>query len=200
MDATGIILAGGKSSRMGTNKALLFIDGKKTTIETIIGHLRPFFSTIILVTNDHGTYDFLEMPIVSDQYIGKGPLAGIHSGLKHSTSLYNFFVACDMPFVSGELAQYLVRLCMENDYDAIVPSINGKLHPLFSVFKQTALPVVEKCLLEERLRIRDLLDDLTVRYINETEIKEHIIGDIEKIFYNMNYPLDYESVKRELNM
>ncbi len=190
--ATVMILAGGKSSRMGTNKALLPMDGK-ANIELIKDQLTPFFSDIIVVTNDFEAYEFLKVPMVKDEYIGKGPLAGIHTGLKNSKTETNLFVACDMPFVSGELAKYLIELC--DDYEGVVPRINGTLHPLFSVFKKSALPKVEQCLQEDRLRIRDLLEKLQILYVNERELEGVMVGNIEKIFYNMNYPLDYEKAR-----
>ncbi|MEC1740709.1 molybdenum cofactor guanylyltransferase [Schinkia azotoformans] len=195
MNATAIILAGGKSSRMGTNKALLPMDGKPN-IELIKDQLTPFFSDIIVVTNDFEAYGFLKVPIVKDEYVGKGPLAGIHTGLKNSNTETNFFVACDMPFISGELAKHLVELC--NDYEGVVPRINGTLHPLFSVFKKSVLPKVELCLMEERLKIRDLLVELNILYLNEAELNRIMVGNIEKIFYNMNYPLDYEKARNWL--
>jgi molybdopterin-guanine dinucleotide biosynthesis protein A len=192
MNATAIILAGGKSSRMGTNKALLPMDGKPN-IESIKDQLTPHFSDIILVTNDFQAYEFLEIPMLKDEYLGKGPLAGIQTGLKNSNTETNFFVACDMPFISGELAKHLARLC--DPYEGVVPRINGKLHPLFSVFKKSILPKVEQCLLEDRLKIRDLLGELDVLYVNEGELERVMVGNIEKIFYNMNYPLDYEKAR-----
>lgn len=193
MKATAIILAGGKSSRMGTNKALLPIDGK-ANIEVIKEKLTPFFSDLLLVTNDFPTYEFLGIPMVQDVYIGKGPLAGIHTGLENSKTDVNFFVACDMPFVSGKLANHLVNL--SGQFDAVIPNINGKLHPLFSVFKKSTLVKVEQCLLEDRLRIKDLLEELQVLYVNELELQSVVVGNFEKIFYNMNYPLEYQKAKR----
>jgi len=98
-----------------------------------------------------------------------------------------------MPFVSGELAKHLIELC--DPYEGVVPRINGTLHPLFSVFKKSVLPKVEQCLQEDRLRIRDLLEELQVLYVNEGELEGVMVGNIEKVFYNMNYPLDYEKAR-----
>lgn len=193
-EATAIILAGGKSSRMGTNKALLPIEGK-ANIQLIKEQLTPYFSQIMIATNDFEAYAFLGLPMIKDEYEGLGPMAGIHAGLKNSKTETNFFVACDMPFASGELVKHLVDLSEE--YEAVVPRINGKLHPLFSVFKKTILPKIEQCLLGENLRMSDLLSTLEVRYVNEIELANVISGNIEKIFYNMNSPLDYQKVIRQ---
>jgi len=121
MKASAIILAGGKSSRMGTNKALLKIN-EKTNIERMADKLKLFFDDIILVTNDSEQYEFLELKTAADHYPGMGPLAGVHAGLLASDYDLNFIVACDMPFVSAELAEALVNSC--GHFDAVIPVIN----------------------------------------------------------------------------
>src|SRR3954469_4803909 len=110
MKAAAIILSGGKSSRMGTNKALLKIN-EKTNIKRITDTLKVLFNDIILVTNDPEDYQFLGVKMVSDHYPGQGPLAGVHAGLLASPHETNFVVACDMPFVSVGLAELLVKKC-----------------------------------------------------------------------------------------
>ncbi|WP_017755255.1 molybdenum cofactor guanylyltransferase [Calidifontibacillus oryziterrae] len=194
MKASGIILAGGQSSRMGKNKALLDIDGK-TNIERIKDRLQTVFPEVLLVANHIEQYEFLKIPIVQDVYPGKGPLAGIHSGLKASSHDINFFVACDMPFISAELARYFVSV--SEGYDAVVPKINGKIHPLFSVFHKSVLPLIESRLIEDRLVIKNLLDDLNVRVLDEKDLtQDKFPHNLERVFYNMNYPSDYENVKK----
>ena len=140
MDAGAIILAGGKSSRMGTNKALLKINDM-TNIERILTNISPVFPDPILVTNDPGVYHFLGLKTVSDYFPGKGPLAGIHAGLIASSAEVNVVIACDMPFVSAELAAALVK--NSRDYDAVVPVIGGRQHPLFAVFKKKLATKIE---------------------------------------------------------
>ena len=95
---------------MGTNKALLKIN-EKTNIERIADTLKMSFNDIILVTNHPEQYQFLGLKMVADYYPGKGPLAGVHAGLLSSHYDTNFIVACDMPFVSVELAEVLVQKC-----------------------------------------------------------------------------------------
>lgn len=189
MKAAAIILSGGKSSRMGTNKALLKIN-EKTNIERISDRLKPLFDDIILVTNDLEQYEFLGLKIVSDQFPGMGPLAGVHAGLKASEYETNFIVACDMPFVSGELAQALVD--KSSDYDAVIPVINGKQQPLFAVFQKRAAIEVEQCIKQERLRMKHLLDRLNVLYVTEKDLETNSSHDLERVFFNMNHPNEYE--------
>ncbi|MGX6445459.1 molybdenum cofactor guanylyltransferase [Neobacillus sp. K501] len=193
MKAAAIILSGGKSSRMGTNKALLKIN-EKTNIERIADKLKILFDDIILVTNEPEQYKFLGLKMVEDQYPGMGPLAGVHAGLEVSDFEVNFVVACDMPFISVELANALVNNC--SHYDAVVPVINGKQHPLFSVFKKETANKIEHSIADGRLRMKHLLDDLNVLYLTETELRALCQLDLERIFFNMNHPNEYEEAKK----
>ncbi|MFK9091618.1 molybdenum cofactor guanylyltransferase [Bacillus salipaludis] len=193
MKAAAIILAGGKSSRMGTNKALLKIN-EKTNIERIANTLKLLFDDIILVTNDSEQYEFLGLTMVADLYPGMGPLAGVHAGLLASDYDLNFIVACDMPFVSSELAEALVNSC--GHYDAVIPVINGKQHPLFAVFHKKAAEEVASSIEAGRLRMKHLLDQLNVLYVTETELQTYSNLDIERVFFNMNHPDEYEEAKK----
>jgi molybdenum cofactor guanylyltransferase len=195
MKAGAIILSGGKSSRMGKNKALLpFKD--KTNIERIRDELQSLFDDIILVTNDPESYEFLNLKTVSDEFPGKGPLAGIHAGLMASDYEENIVVACDMPFVSAELASTLVQNLKHND--AIIPVINGKQHPLFAAYQKRIVPEIEACLTEDRLRVIHLLDKLNVRYLEENDLQAYSDGSLDEIFFNMNVPEEYEEAKQRV--
>lgn len=193
MNASAIILSGGKSSRMGTNKALLKIN-KKTNIERIRDTLKHRFNGIILVTNHFDDYEFLELEMAADDYPGMGPLAGLHAGLKASESDVNFVVACDMPFVSGELAETMAKLC--GDYDAVIPVINGTQHPLFAVFKKSVAVEAKKCIAAGNLRMKQLLDRLNVLYVTEKELAGFSQAELERVFFNMNHPEEYEDAKK----
>lgn len=193
MKAAAIILSGGKSSRMGTNKALLKIN-EKTNIERIAETLKVHFDDIILVTNDPETFQFLGLKMVRDLYPGKGPLAGIQAGLKASNYDVNFIVACDMPFVSGPLAKTLVG--SSGNYDAVIPVINGRQHPLFAVYRKKIVTQVEKNLVDDRLAIKGLLDYLNVRYVTEKDLPDYSSLDLERFFFNMNQPNEYEDAKK----
>ncbi|ETI67686.1 molybdenum cofactor guanylyltransferase [Neobacillus vireti] len=193
MKAAAIILAGGKSSRMGTNKALLKIN-EKTNIERTCDALKLLFDDIILVTNEPETYEFLEMKMIPDHYPGMGPLAGVHAGLTASDYDVNFIVACDMPFISVELAEALVHAC--GHYDAVIPVINGKQHPLFAVFHKKVAGEAAKSIEEGSLRMKHLLDRLHVLYVTESELQTYSQHDLERVFFNMNHPNEYEDAKK----
>jgi molybdopterin-guanine dinucleotide biosynthesis protein A len=191
MGITGIILAGGKSSRMGTNKALLPV-GQDVNIQNIIRKLHNVTDDVLIVTNTKEEYGFLNCPMVSDNVPGKGPLAGLEAGLSASKHNINAVVACDMPFVSPALLQYMLEAC--EGFDAVVPRIDGRVHPLFAVYRKTVLPVVRQCLKQDQLRIMHLLSLLCVRYIEEEDIKQ-VNEDTVLALFNMNHPEDYEKAK-----
>lgn len=107
-DITGIILAGGKSSRMGVNKALLKF-GDKTIIEKILKELSFLFAKIILITNSEKEYNFLNLETFKDIYPGMGPLSGIHSGLVNSNTEKNFIISCDIPMIEKEMIEYMIN-------------------------------------------------------------------------------------------
>ncbi|WP_245712531.1 molybdenum cofactor guanylyltransferase [Anaerobacillus alkalilacustris] len=192
LKAGAVILAGGKSSRMGKNKALLQINGI-TTIERTKNSLREVFDDILLVANDDERYRFLNVPITKDKVIDKGPLAGIHAGLLTANHDTNLFVACDMPFISSKLAKLLVEL--SDGFDAVVPVIDGEQHPLFAVYKKSIIRVIENCFETKQLRIKSLLNKVNVKYVTEDQLKNKEIDKLEQVFYNMNHPFEYEKAK-----
>ncbi len=193
MKAAAIILSGGKSSRMGTNKALLKIN-EKTNIERIRDTLKIYFDDIILVTNEPESYEFLGVKMAPDHYPGMGPLAGLHAGLSASVYDRNFIAACDMPFVSGELAAALIKQC--RSHDAVIPVINGRQHPLFSVFQKRTAELAAKSIEAGNLRMTHLLEQLNVLYLTEKELGKLVRTDMERIFFNMNRPDEYEAAKK----
>ncbi|WP_174734725.1 molybdenum cofactor guanylyltransferase [Mesobacillus harenae] len=192
MKASAIILAGGKSSRMGSNKALLEFNNK-TNIERIKDEMSGF-AEVILVTNEPETYKFLGLKTVSDEYPGLGPLAGIHAGLMASASEINILVACDMPFVTSDLAAALVEKA--GSYDAVVPVIEGRQHPLFAVYRKSIISRIEECLNNKNLRIKHLLESLNVLYLNDRDFQAYNSESLDRIFYNMNHPEEYENAKK----
>ncbi|WNF36156.1 molybdenum cofactor guanylyltransferase [Bacillaceae bacterium IKA-2] len=193
MKAGVIILAGGKSSRMGKNKALLPIDGL-TTIERIKTIVSEDFEDILIVANEPELYEFLELPITEDKVKNKGPLAGIQAGLLAAKNNTNVLIACDMPFISVELAKFLVA--RSEGFDAVVPIIDGQRHPLFAVYKKTVLKAIDELFKKDELRIKDLLDCVKVNYITEKDFLNEGIVNLEQSFYNMNRPSEYEEAKK----
>lgn len=192
MEATGIILAGGKSSRMGTNKALLNINGK-TVIETVCDKLDSIVNNIIIVNNSFEDYQFLGRKMVKDEWREMGPLAGIHAGLSASETERNLIVACDMPFISAQLGTILLEQL--SNYDVVVPEISGQLHPLFAAYRKDVKIEVENALEQNKLRIRGIFQNLHVKTMDETELKSLDYNIDETDIFNMNHPNEYEQAK-----
>ncbi|WP_394239345.1 molybdenum cofactor guanylyltransferase [Niallia oryzisoli] len=189
MKTTAIILAGGKSSRMGTNKALLTLNGK-TVIEGIAESLEKTADELLIVTNTPDDYKFLHLPMTEDKWKGMGPLAGIEAGLSASKTEHNLIVACDMPFISVDLGTYLLS-CLE-DYQAAVPEISGRLHPLFAAYRKDVKGAVTKALDENQLRIRHFLHSIHVKIVKNDLLESLGLPDEEIYFFNMNDRNEYE--------
>lgn len=141
---TGIILAGGQSSRFGgSDKSLILFNGKPL-IEYPLTLLKQYCSEIIISSNNdnlkHYPYKF-----VKDEFPGKGPLSGIHSCLKKSKSLFNFVLSCDMPFIPGKLVE--IMLSGTGNYDLVIPFHNGFYEPMCAVYSCNLIPVIEKLLI-----------------------------------------------------
>lgn len=193
MDAGLILLSGGKSSRMGTNKALLPVEGK-TNIQRILDILGEQFIDRIIVTNKPEEYGHLHKKIkmVQDIYPGLGPLSGIHAGLLASKAEYNVVVACDMPFVSAQLAQLLVK--KSPGYQAVVPRFNGMRQPLFAVYHKSMVEKIEQFLQGDDFRVNNLWEKVRMLWVEEDQLT-HILY-IERAFYNMNNRDEYEQVQK----
>ncbi len=190
---TGVILAGGKSSRMGANKALLTIGGQNL-VQRLLARLERLCNRLVLVANDPDSYRGLEVPVVRDVFPGNGPLAGIHAGLSASTTPYCLVVACDMPYASVDLGGYMAR--QAPGYDVVVPAHQGGLEPLHAVYSRSCLPHIEARLTaggQRDLRIISLYPDVAVRRVVEAEIRP--FGDPGVIFCNINTREDYERLR-----
>jgi molybdenum cofactor guanylyltransferase len=187
--ASGVLLAGGKSSRMGTNKALLRFASGETVVERIISRIRPLCSELLIVTNTPAEYEFLGLPQFPDAYPGASSLGGIYTGLLHSATERALVLSCDLPLVNPELLEHLLALPF--DYDLLVPFIAGRQQPLHAIYARTCLPVIQAQIEAGDLKIVRLLDRLRGRIVTEAELRP----DWLESFRNMNTPEDWASLK-----
>ncbi|AEF94901.1 Molybdopterin-guanine dinucleotide biosynthesis protein A [Desulfotomaculum nigrificans CO-1-SRB] len=184
--ASAVILAGGKSSRMKTNKAMLNLHGT-TMLQLVIDRLRPAFNEILIISNEPDQYKYLGLPVYCDIFPNRGPLAGIHAGLQNITTNRAFLVACDMPFVNTHLAN---ELLLELDhYQVAVPRQGKFLQPLHAAYRKDCLPMIEQCLQTERPKITSFYDSARVKYF---DFDEHPEYDWDTIFFNVNTPEDFQ--------
>ena len=162
---TGVILAGGKNSRIGLNKAFLEIGGKKI-IDRTIEIYKKIFDEILIITNTPEDYQYLtesvilgeaknlKLKIYTDLIPHRGSLGGIYTGLHYSKSDYAFFAACDMPFLNERVIRHIIKVA--RDYDIIVPYFKHRLHPLHAVYSKKCLPLIKVMVGKNRLKIKDL--------------------------------------------
>ena len=183
---SGVILAGGKSSRMGTDKGLLKL-GQYSVIERIAGVLRTMVDEIVIITNRPGRYAKYGDKIINDYIHWLGPLGGIHAGLVHATHPWVLVTACDMPFISAPVARLMMH-CAAN-CDVVVPRHRGYAEPLYALYNKSCLEVIEQHLYQGQGKITLLYDKLRVRYVEDAEMslaEPHL----EQAFANLNTPKD----------
>lgn len=187
---TSIILAGGKNLRLGRNKALEIIGGKKL-IRRVFEKLELLSDEIIIVTSWEtvDTEFNSEAEVVADIFPMKGPLGGIYTGLMKSHNSINIVVACDMPFLNTGLLRYMVD--ESGGYDVTVPRMDeGMIEPLHAVYAKRCLEVIDERLDDNRLNIHGFFNSVKVRYI---EKEECLKLDPELLsFFNINYQSDLD--------
>lgn len=193
-DITGIILCGGKSSRMLTNKALLKFKGK-TVIEIILYEMKKVFDEVLLSANDCDDYSFLNIPIIEDLHINRGPLSGIYSSLKNSKTSKNFVVTCDVPLISFELIEYISKI--DSNKEIIVPTIDGIPQRLFGLYSKSVIDKIEMIfdLIEKDRSIKASVYDLHKRTSVELIEVEQLSFYNKNMFMNMNTQEDYRIIK-----
>lgn len=190
---TGVILAGGKSDRMGKNKALMLLDGRRL-IDLVIAVLREVFADLLIVTNRPELYADLQLPIVGDVYPDKGALGGIYSAIYHAPTPYCFVVACDMPFLNTAVIRYLTSQIVNND--VVMPDIHGEMEPLHAIYSKTCLQPILRCLEANRLKIISFLPDVRVCTVVASDIQRfdpNLLG-----FQNLNTPEEFQAAERFL--
>jgi molybdopterin-guanine dinucleotide biosynthesis protein A len=181
----GVILAGGKSSRMGRDKALLKLDGRPF-IWHVVTTLQAVFDKLVLVANDPSAYRFLELETIGDIFQDCGPLGGIHSALIRAGNADIFVSACDTPFVTRELVRYVVGF--DSDAPAKIPSFKQQLHPLCGLYTRNCLPASVERLESRRLRVLDFVESIHAEVI---PISPNLPFYREDLFANFNTPEDY---------
>jgi molybdopterin-guanine dinucleotide biosynthesis protein A len=164
--ATAIIMAGGGSGRMGTDKRLLLVDGLPM-IEKIRDQLCGHFTRIIISANDPEKLKFLGLEVVPDRIPRQGPLMGIASALQASASELNFVIACDIPHIDLRFIEQMLAKAETSGADVVIPiTSRGRYEPLFAVYRRGVLEAADKALASGGRRISDIFGLCTVNYID----------------------------------
>jgi molybdenum cofactor guanylyltransferase len=186
---TGIILSGGKSSRMGTNKAFLTVDGERL-IDRTVRIFRDLFAEVMIVTNTPLEYIDLNIRVVTDIIRGKGSLGGIYTGLFFSSYDHAFAAPCDMPFLNREFIEYMISHL--DNYDIVVPGTADGVQPLHAIYAKRCVPVIRKLLEADKLKITGFYKGFRTLNIEEREIRPF---DPEgRIFLNVNTQEDLQRI------
>jgi molybdopterin-guanine dinucleotide biosynthesis protein A len=195
LDVEGFILVGGASSRMGADKSGLLLNGK-TTVSLISEALRPVTSRVSVVGTSFEAASS-GLPGVPDLHERWGPLGGIQAALHACTTGNCIIIACDLPFVTGELLAYLLKIESEAHTDpaAVVPlQSDGRPQPLCAVYKKAScLAAAEKSIALGEHTPRAMLDKIETRYVDFSELR-NLFGS-EDFFFNLNRPEDFERAK-----
>ncbi|GFO68662.1 hypothetical protein GMLC_22410 [Geomonas limicola] len=189
-EVTGVILAGGQSSRMGSNKALLPIRNGRF-IEIIHRQLSSLFCEVLIVANEPETYAFLEGRVVADRYAGLGVLAGLHAALVETRTRHIFAVACDMPFLNDRLIRELV--VRRETAEVVIPETEKGLEPLHAVYSTACLAPMEAALKENRRRVVSFFPEVRVVRLEPSRVAE--LDPDALSFRNINTPQEYFALR-----
>ncbi len=182
---TGIILSGGKSTRMKTDKAFLKL-GAGTMIEEVISRLETRFSKLMIIANDREKYMKFGIEVIEDIIPDKGPLGGIYTALVKSGSFYNFIFSCDAPFVNLDLVDSMIGEA--KDVDVVVPRWQARFEPLHAIYSKNCIGAIERQFGKNELKVTNFLQYVKVRVINEKEISRFVSD--QPFFANINTPQD----------
>jgi molybdenum cofactor guanylyltransferase len=190
-DGTSVVLAGGKSSRMGRPKSLLLFDGEPLITHIVRGLKQMFAETVVVAAPEQELPD-LPVILVRDEVAYQGPVGGIYYGLNAASGEFCFVTSCDVPFLNAALISRLMAQISNND--VVVPHWEDRFQPLHAVYRRSVLPLLKEQLDRGELRPIYLFDKVRTLKIGEDEIR---LFDPEGLsFLNMNTPDDYERALR----
>ncbi|HYL96331.1 MAG TPA: molybdenum cofactor guanylyltransferase [Terriglobales bacterium] len=192
-DLTAFVLAGGKSSRMGADKALLEVAGK-TLLQRTLELARAVAEDVRIVGAREKFGQFA--PVVEDKYPGRGPLGGIHAALASTGSDFNLILAVDLPFLENRFVQHLVTEACASGAVVTLPRAGGGLQPLCAVYRREFAALAEQALAAGRNKIDTLYAQTTVRIMEEDELARFAFS--VAMFDNLNTQEEWERARQRL--
>lgn len=186
----GFVLAGGRSRRMGSDKARLDLAGQPLLLR-ILNLLRPHVESVT-VLGSAGTYDFFTDPVIPDRKPGRGPLVAILTGLEHSRADWSIFLACDMPLLSSRFIELLLQLMAKSDADAVVPQTGSGWKPVCAAYRKTAIPQIREAIIASEYSVFRTLQRLRLDVITSSGLAT--AGIAKNIFENVNRPEDWQRI------
>jgi molybdenum cofactor guanylyltransferase len=191
-EVTGILLAGGKSRRMGEDKRYLVV-GEQTLLERGLTVLRSAFQEVLVVIAQDSPSLDIDARIVRDLVPDCGSLGGLYTGLIHATTPWIFTVACDMPFLNqAVIVQFTNRRVA---VDIVIARLAGQLHPMHALYGKRCVPVVEQMIQTQRLKIKEMVSQpsLQVKYVTEEDLLT--LDPSWRSFYNVNTVAELEEAR-----
>ncbi len=179
MRITGIILAGGSSSRIGREKAFIEFEGQRL-VDRSIRILEPLCE-ILLISSNNPALHILDKPVLPDEHHGIGPLAGLHATLKVSNSEHHLVIPCDVPRLTIQVYEELLLARDDADQAVIAGTQDGYTEPLIAYYHHSALPILEAQIEKGNYKLHDALDQMMVRTVVFQE---------KSLFTNINSPSD----------
>ena len=194
MEVNTIILAGGKSVRLGRDKIVEKL-GTASLLEQVVSRVEPLCKKIIVVTANERNFSELadkpDVTVVSDIIPGQGSLGGIYTGLVTSDTRYNLVLAADMPFLNQTLLRYLIEV--SDGYDFVLPHYDDLYEPLHAVYSRDCIPAIETLFERREKAIIALFPHVKVRFVDAAEVEK--IDPRHLSFFNINTPEDLERAK-----
>jgi molybdopterin-guanine dinucleotide biosynthesis protein A len=185
---TGIILAGGKSSRMGKDKGYCTIKGKPMVMYAV--DLLSQVCDNIIISSNNPDYKQFGYTVVEDEIKNIGPLGGIYSGLKQSTTQHNFFLSCDMPMVSAELVQYI--LSSKEGFDAVIPTWNNFPEPMCAYYNKDIFESLDNFIQKGQYKLQNVVKSLHHKML---EITRDLPFYNDQLFTNVNSEADLNNLQ-----
>jgi molybdenum cofactor guanylyltransferase len=192
---SGIILSGGKSSRMGKNKAFIEVDGI-TIIQRIYNLFKTLFSEILIVANETELFRNFEAKIYRDLIPDRGALGGLYTGIFSSSFPHAFCVGCDMPFLKAPLIRYLTNKI--EDYDVVVPRTKDGFQPLHAIYSKNCLNPIRKIMEQKQFKIIDFYPMVKVNVVEEDEFRS--LDPVKESFLNVNTPEELGWIRKSRNV
>lgn len=186
---TGIILAGGQSKRLGVDKAELIVGGRSILERTVL-IIKQIFAEVIVVSNVRRDIVGEDVIQVKDIAGAKGALGGIYTGLAHASYDRSFITACDMPYIMPQMVELIAQRPQK---DVVVPRVNGNFEPLFAVYSNQCIPIIEQMISCNILKISDLFKKCSVEYVDEESLRK--LDKNLKSFININSLRDLKHVE-----
>ncbi|MFG6118392.1 MULTISPECIES: molybdenum cofactor guanylyltransferase [Thalassobacillus] len=189
-DYCGVLLAGGQSSRMGTDKALLELGGFKT-IQWVDEKLSMVTDQRAIITNQKERFAFVDIPSYPDVFKGEGPMAGLHAAIHYLPSDYYLLSACDTPFLSPAVYEVLKQQVV--GHDIAIPVFNGKFHPMSGVYSVEVYKKAGELLNQGKRSMKALFNETDTVFVDQFPSIDTV--ELERHFFNMNDPKDYEKAQ-----